>query len=287
MPSTHTWIRNVEAAALGDGDHGEDTEGLAEAVDTGREPDYIERNRAAWELWAPRQLASGRKAWEEVDLHWGIWNIPESELQLIAGIEPGHDVIELGCGTAEVSAWLARRGVVPVGIDISGKQLRNAETLQREFRVSFPLVLANAEEVHYEDASFDLAVSEYGASLWCEPRRWLREAHRLLRPDGRLIFFTNSALLVVCTPEGGGQAGERLVREFFSHSRLEFENDGPVEFHSTHGSWIRLLRRSGFVLENLIEVRPPPNAHARYDFVTLEWARHWPSEEIWVARKAL
>jgi len=262
-------------------------EGLAQPAHTAGEidPDYIERNRAAWDSWAPGYLASGRKAWQEVDLRWGVWGVPESELQLFAGIEPGHDVIELGCGTAEISAWLARRGARPVAVDLSSRQIRNAEILQREFQVSFPLVCTNAEAVHYEDASFHVAISDYGASLWCDPQRWLPEAHRLLRPGGVLIFVTNSDLLMVCTPEGGGQAGERLLRDFFSHSRMEFEEDGAVEFHSTHGNWIRTLRRSGFLVENLIEVRPPSDASPRYDFVTLEWARQWPSEEIWIARK--
>lgn len=284
MPRTR--IRNVEPIVHGGGQEDVDAlEGHVQAKDAATEPDYIERNRAAWEHWAPGHLAAGRKAWEEVDIRLGIWDMPESELRLLAGIEPGHDVIELGCGTAEVSAWLARRGVRPVGIDISTRQIRNAESLQSEFRVSFPLVCANAERVQYEDASFDVAISEYGASLWCDPRRWLPEASRLLRPGGQLIFFTNSALLMVCTPDDGGPAGERLLRDFFSHSRLEFEVGGAVEFHSTHGSWIRLLRTNGFMLENLIEVRPPPDAKARHSFVTLEWAQHWPSEEIWIARK--
>ena len=249
------------------------------------DPDYIERNRAAWDSWAPGYLASGRKAWQEVDLHWGIWGVPETELQLLAGIESGHDVVELGAGTAEVSAWLARRGARPVAVDLSARQIRNAEVLQSEFQLSFPLVCSNAEAVHYEDASFHVAISDYGASLWCDPQRWLPEAHRLLRPGGVLIFITNSDLLMVCTPEGGGQAGDRLLRDFFAHSRMEFEEGGAVEFHSTHGNWIRLLRSSGFVVENLMQVRPAADASPRYDFVTLDWARHWPSEEIWIARK--
>ena len=170
-------------------------------------------------------------------------------------------------------------------VDLSSRQIRNVETLQREFQLSFPLVLGNAEAVHYEDASFDVAISEYGASLWCDPQRWLPEAYRLLRPGAVLIFITNSDFLMVCTPPGGGQAADRLMRDFFSQSRMEFEDGGPVEFHPTHGSWIRLLRKTGFVVEGLIEVRPPPDASPRYDFVTLEWARHWPSEEIWIARK--
>ena len=199
----------------------------------------------------------------------GIWGVLESELELLSGIEGGHDAIELGCGTAEISAWLARRGARPVAVDLSSRQIRNVETLQREYQLSFPLVVGNAEAVHYEDASFDVAISEYGASLWCDPQRSLPEAYRLLRPGAVLIFITNSDFLMVCTPPGGGQAADRLMRDFFSQSRMEFEDGGPVEFHPTHGSWIRLLRKTGFVVEGLIEVRPPPDASPRYDFVTL------------------
>jgi SAM-dependent methyltransferase len=249
------------------------------------EPDYIEQNRAAWERWAPGYLGSARKAWQDVDLKWGIWGTSEEALGLFAGVKTGQDAIELGCGTAEVSAWLARRGVRPVAVDIASRQIQNVESLQSEFDVSFPTLCANAEDVHFEDDSFDLAISEYGASLWCEPERWIPEAHRLLRPGGRLIFFTNSALLMMCTPPGGGVASERLMRDFFSSARLVFEEGGAVEFHSSHGNWVRLLQRWGFVLENLIEVRPRAEARGRYKFVTLEWARRWPSEEIWIARK--
>ena len=87
---------------------------------------------------------------------------------------------------------------------------------------SFPLIHANAEDVPYESESFDLAVSEYGASLWCEPHRWLAEADRLLRPGGGLIFVTNSPLLMACTPEGGERAGDRLLRDYFTSPVREY-----------------------------------------------------------------
>jgi hypothetical protein len=50
-------------------------------------------------------------------------------------------------------------------------------------------------------------------------------------------------------------------------------------------AWIRLLRRSGFEVEDLVEVRPPAHATTRHPFVTLDWARRWPCEEVWKARK--
>jgi hypothetical protein len=48
---------------------------------------------------------------------------------------------------------------------------------------------------------------------------------------------------------------------------------------------IALLRRSGFEVEELIEVRPPPEARSDYDLVGLDWSRKWPCEEVWRARR--
>jgi SAM-dependent methyltransferase len=248
--------------------------------------DYVERNKALWEQLASAHIVAGRKAWEADELQWGLWGKRESDLRLLEGFGSGEDAIELGCGTAAISSWLARRGLRPVGVDIARAQLHTADVLQSEFNVRFPLIRANAEQIAFENDSFDLAVSEYGASLWCNPRRWLPEANRLLRPEGRLIFFTNSALLMTCTPYEGGPVGDRLLRDHFSRYRVEFEQDGGVEFHLTHGQWIRLLRETGFVVDDLVEVQPDPDAKPQFDFVSPEWAQRWPSEEIWIAHKA-
>jgi SAM-dependent methyltransferase len=248
-------------------------------------PDYIERNKAEWERWWPSYVERGREAWAADELRWGIWGIPESELRLVDSLEAGADVIELGCGTAAICAWLARRGFSPIGVDITRPLLETAAEFEREFRVEFPLLCANAEQLHFEDASFDCAISEYGASLWCDPHRWVAEAARLLRPNGLLVFVTNSALLVSCTTNDGGLAGDRVVRDYFSRYRVEFEGTDAVEFHLNHGNWVRLLRTNGFVIEDLVEPRPPEGATPS-PFASAAWAQLSPSEEIWVARKA-
>jgi SAM-dependent methyltransferase len=253
---------------------------LPEVID-----DYVERNRLAWDRWAPDYVSAGRKAWAQDDLTWGIWDLPESELNVIESVAPGSDVVELGCGTAGVSALLARRGLRPVAIDVSRAQLATAERLQVEIGPSFPLIQANAEDVPFDTESFDLAISEYGASLWCEARRWLPEAYRLLRRGGLLLMITNSPLLMACTGDDGATPTDRLVRDYFTSHRLEFPGDGTVEFHLVHGEWIELLRASGFSLERLIEVRSPHGGRPRLPFVSVDWARLWPSEDIWIARK--
>ena len=249
-------------------------------------PDHVRRNRALWDGWAPEFAAPGEANWAREAPAWGIWNVPETQLDLLPADLAGRDAIELGCGTAYVSAWMARRGARVVGIDNSEAQLATARRLQRQHGLDFPLLHGNAESVPRPDASFDFAISEYGASLWADPERWLPEAARLLRPGGQLVFLVNSALLMLCMPEQDGVAAtDRLLRPAFGLYRMEWPGDPGVEFHLSHGDWIRLLVRSGFEVEALVEVRPPETATTRYPFVTLEWARRWPCEEVWKARR--
>ena len=61
--------------------------------------------------------------------------------------------------------------------------------------------------------------------------------------------------------------------------------DGSVEFHLPHGEMIRLLRKSGFDIEDLVEVQISESATTSYPYVSPEWARRWPAEEVWKARK--
>ncbi len=246
----------------------------------------VERNRQAWNAWAPDYYEVALDYWLAEEPLWGIWATPESRLGLLAGVEEGMDAIELGCGTAYVCAWLAQRGAIPVGVDISDEQLDSARMFQRHFHQQFPLVRASADDVPFEDQSFDFAISEYGASTWLDPYWWVPEAARLLRPGGKLVFLVSGALMISCTPADGGEATRALAHDYFGMHRFEFPGQSFVEFHLSHGDWIRVLRANGFELEDLIEVQPSDGASTRYRFVTNEWARRWPSEEIWIARRS-
>jgi SAM-dependent methyltransferase len=249
-------------------------------------PEHVRRNRAQWNEWAEKFAAFADENWRAAEPRWGIWDVPESDVHLLPDDLAGKDAIELGCGTAYVSSWLARRGARVVGVDNSEAQLATARRLQREHGLDFPLLHGNAETVPYADASFDFAISEYGACLWADPERWVPEAARLLRPGGQLVFLVNSFLMSLCTPpEDGVAATDRLLRPAFGLYRIEWPGEVGVEFHLMHGEWIRLLRRSGFEVEDLVELRPREDATRRFPFVTLEWARQWPCEEVWKARR--
>ena len=248
----------------------------------GELPDHVRRNRTVWDSGLSAGFAArARRQWA-ADPHWGIWAVPQTELAVLPADLVGKDVIDLGCGTGYLSAWIARAGGRPVGIDNSEQQLATARAMQDEFDVHFPLLHGNAEQVPFPDASFDLAISEHGAVAWCDPYVWIPEAARLLRPGGELIFMRNSDLLTLCMPDAG-PAETSLRRDQFGLARIE-DADGAVIFHLPHGPMIRLLRRCGFVVEELLEVEPGQGAATVFDYVDIDWARRWPSEEVWRVR---
>ena len=109
------------------------------------ESDHVGQNRSCWNELAAGYAEAGRRSWASATPTWGVYGIEERRvLDEVAGL----DVVELGCGTAYVSAWLVRRGARSVvGLDPSPAQLATARQLQQEFGLQFPLVQADAERL--------------------------------------------------------------------------------------------------------------------------------------------
>ncbi len=252
----------------------------------GSSDDYVAVNRETWtKANAEYTDRSAHDDWAEEEITWGMARALESELHVLPDFR-GQDVVELGCGTGFFGAWLKRRGAHRlVGVDVTPAQLETARRTNDEFGLGLEFVEANAEETGLPDASFDLAISVYGASIWCDPYKWIPEAARLLRPGGELVFLRNSTLAILCATEEG-PTSETLQRPQRGLHRLEWEApDEGVEFQLGHGDWVRLLRANGFELLDLIELFADENTpdHTHYTF-SREWAEKWPFEEIWRAR---
>jgi SAM-dependent methyltransferase len=245
-----------------------------------------QRNRRAWTAYAGEYAERAPRAWAQERITWGVWGVAEEEVHALPEVA-GKDVVELGCGTAYVSAWLARLGARVVGVDPTPAQLDTARRMQGEFGLEFPLIEASAEDVPLPDASFDLTVSEYGASIWADPYRWIPEAARLLRPGGELVYLVNGTIFMLCAEEEEKPPGTELLRPYFGMHRFEWPGEEGVEFHLGYGDMIRLLRKNGFDIVDLIEIQAPEDAkpHRHPALPDIEWARRWPSEEIWRARK--
>ena len=244
-------------------------------------------NRQVWaEVNAQFTDGEADHAWTSDAISWGLFGTPESELDVLGPLLD-VDVVDLACGTGYFAAWLVRRGARLVAVDLSAEQLASARRCQATYGPGFPLVQADAERLPLACDRFDLVVSEHGAAAWCDPRHWVREAARVLRPGGRLVFLTNSLLSALCVPADEGPAGELLLRGQRDVARVQWSGGG-VEHHPSHGDWIAVLRANGFVVEQLREIYSPAGAHDHeyYGIATAAWAAQWPAEELWVARLA-
>lgn len=252
-------------------------------------PEHVRINREHWDTDAPNWVARGENDWAGEPM-WGIWRLPNSECPLLPDDLSGLDAIELGCGTGYVSAWMSRRGARVTGLDNSAEQLATARRLAGEHGLEVEWIHGNAEAVDKPDGSYDFAVSEYGAAIWCDPFVWLPEAWRLLRPGGRLVFLGTHPLAHVTAPlDGAIPVEETLHRDWFGMHRLDWtdavDEPGGIEFCLPTSGWVALFRQIGFLIEDYREPQSPQRGEAPEFAITPTWANRWPSEQVWWLHK--
>jgi len=253
-------------------------------------PEHVSANRMYWDAMASEWVSAGERSWNQTSPTWGIWALPESELRLLPPDMTGQKAIELGCGTGYVAAWMSRLGAEVVGIDNSSSQLETAARLAAEHRIEIELIHASAEDVPYADATFDFAISEYGAAIWCDPYKWIPEAYRLLKPGGLLTFLGTHPLAVVTTPLDGAPCNEGLHRPYFGLHELDWRSvavaPGGIEFNLTQSGWLRLFREVGFDVIDYLELQAPAASAPLRFSIPGDWAKKWPSEQVWKLRKS-
>lgn len=249
-----------------------------------RTADHVRTNLRLWERQSDaydRRCASvlgGRRA-----KAWGFWRIPESSLGLVGEVR-GKDVLELGCGAARWSDALAADGARVVGLDLSRSQLAKARRLGRRSGGRVALLRANAERLPLAEGSFDLVLSDWGAMTFCDPKRTVPEVARILRPGGRLVFATSSPFRAVAHDRRTDRIGRTLRYGYFGLGRLDFPRE--VNFTLAYSDWVELFGRTGLILERLVEPQGPGGRASGYLSPREErWARRWPLESIWSARK--
>jgi hypothetical protein len=96
----------------------------------------------------------------------------------------------------------------------------------------------------------------------------------------------NAPLLMLCMHEQEDiPAGPQLLRPQFGMARFRWPESTATEYCLPHGEMVRLLRANAFDVLDLIELQPGPEATTPFPYVSLEWARQWPSEEVRRARR--
>lgn len=248
----------------------------------------IRRNRARWDAGSAEYQRRNAARLPSDDATWGVWGIPERTLNALGDVA-GKDVLELGCGGAQWSIALARRGARVTGLDVSGAQLAAARDNVRTAGVTVALVHASADATGLASASFDLVFADHGAPSFVDPYLWVPEAARLLRPGGRLVFNAATPWLHVCFDPAAGTPGDRLLSDYFGMRRFEDPDpaDGMVEFMLGYGDWIRLFGAHALRVVDLVELRAPADAWTTYvGYAPPGWARRWPAEQIWTVERA-
>ena len=249
--------------------------------------DDVRANLASWEAdSADYQQRHGEFLAQWQRFGWGTWAIPEDDVRALGDVD-GLDALELGCGAAQFGIQVAMRGAAVVGLDFSANQLAAAPANMDAAGVRFPLVRGDAEELPFADASFDLVFCDHGAVGFTDPTRTVPQVARVLRPGGRFVFSGTTPFIWVTWPMVDGPPGRTLERSYFDSRRMRWDEDDPsFEYQMPYGDWIRLFRANGFVIEDLIELRPDADAETAFThYVTHDWARDFPAEQIWKVRK--
>jgi SAM-dependent methyltransferase len=244
-----------------------------------------ERNRRAWDGFSDdyqarhaAQLASNAEA-------WGIWSLPERELRLIGEVA-GRDVLEYGCGGAQWSIALAKRGARVWALDNSARQLEHARAAIAAAGVAVTVVHAPAERTPFPAASFDVAFCDHGAMSFADPAITIPEVARILRPGGVLAFSVEHPFHAASWDDATDAAGRALNHPYHLLGRIEDPADGSLNFVRPISAYVTLLIANGFTIEALLEPRPPADATTTYDhFAPLDWARDFPAELMMRARK--
>lgn len=242
----------------------------------------VRKNLHCWNDWSDEYQRRHGSGLTRNPCAWGVWRIAEDELRVLGDVR-GRDVLEYGSGAAQWSIALAAQGARAVALDLSDGQLAHARRLMQAAGVTLPLVQAHGEFLPFAAASFDVVFCDHGAMTFCRPERTVAEVARVLRPGGLFAFCQSSPLRDVCWDHDTNEIEARLARAYFGMERIE--DDVQVIYQLPYGDWVRLFRRHGFAIEDLVELQAPARARSFYpDYVDRAWARRWPAENIWKLR---
>lgn len=193
----------------------------------------------------------------DCELRWCPEGLTEESAGLL-GVVAGRRVLEVGCGAAQGSRWVARHGGDAVACDIADGMLAQAHLLGARTGVAVPLVCADARRLPFADSSFDIAFTAFGAIPFVpDPGLIHREVARVLRPGGRWVFSTTHPMRWVFADDPD-PAHLRVVRRYTDSPPYAEFVDGQLvyaEFQHTLAETVNGVLDSGLVLDEIREPR--------------------------------
>ncbi len=217
-------------------------------------------NRRWWDAEADEYHAEHGAFLGDADFVWCPEALREADARLLGEVR-GRHVLEVGCGAAMCSRWLAGQGAHPVALDLSAGMLRHARAAGARTGIEVPLVQADAARLPFADGRFDLAFTAFGAVPFvADSARVMREVARVLRPGGRWVFATTHPMRW-CFPDDPGPGGLTATMPYWDRTPyVEYDDSGAatyVEHHRTLGDRVREIRAAGLQLVDLVEPEWP------------------------------
>ena len=206
------------------------------------------------------------------DFVWSPERLREQDARLLGDVA-GRDVLEVGCGSAMCSRWLATQGARAVAFDLSAGMLAHARAGAESTGIQVPLVQADAQHLPFRDRFFDVAFTAFGAVPFvADSARVMDEVARVLRPHGRWVFATTHPTRWAF-PDDPGPAGLTVTMSYFDRTPyVEVDTAGRptyVEHHRTLGDRVHDISSAGFRLIDVVEPEWPAD-------LTAEWGQWSP-----------
>jgi ubiquinone/menaquinone biosynthesis C-methylase UbiE len=155
------------------------------------------------------------------------------QIEAVVRSRAPHRVLDLGCGGGHVSYRAAPHAGEVVAYDLSAQMLAAVRQTARERGLANIVTEAGAaESLPFPAASFDLVLSRYSAHHWHDFRQGLREARRVLKPDGLAVFAD------VVAPEGP-------LLDTFLQAVEVLRDPSHVRDYSS-AEWSKALEEAGF-----------------------------------------
>jgi len=219
-----------------------------------------EANRAWWDAEARAYLAEHGTFLGDAQLVWGPEGVIEDDVSHLGDVR-GLRVLEIGCGAAQGARWATAEGADVVAVDLSHGMLQVGQELSARTALFPQLIQADAQDLPFFDASFDLAFSAFGAIPFVPDLELLhQEVYRVLRPGGRWVFSTSHPVRWAF-PDVATEAGLTVKYSYFDRTpyseRDQSGNVTYVEYHRTFGDHVAALRRARFQIEAVDELGWP------------------------------
>ena len=213
------------------------------------------------------------------DFHYGPQIPGDSRLRILPPLHRGMRALELGCGAAQNSIFLARHGLDCTAIDISREQLDAARRLAAAEGVEITLRNAPIERFAEKvDGLFDLIHSSHAFEFIEDPGATIMQCAKFLKPGGSLVISTVHPLYNGDWEENIDEDGDvcgmgLFLPRYFSPPDDVRTKDGRVEVISRAypvSSWFDWFRAAGLEVTALSE--PAEQSDGTPPYTSPDWA---------------